>query len=64
MGGDDLTDAIAEAFGVSFEEAEKLKRDYGYDLRPSSYQPPIAGQAEGQAFTKKELNSIIEKFKL
>ena len=60
MGGDDLTDAIAEAFGVSFEEAEKLKRDYGYDLRPSSYQPPIAGQAEGQAFTKKELNSIIE----
>ena len=30
MGGDDITQEIAFAFDTSFEEAKRLKEDYGY----------------------------------
>jgi cell division protein FtsA len=64
-GGDDLTAAIAEAFGIGLEEAGKLRDQYGYDKRECSYSPAICqgSDAKGPAsFKKEDLNAVIESF--
>jgi cell division protein FtsA len=65
-GGDDLTQDIADAFGIPFEEAEKLKLNCGYDLRETKYQSPLATSVgeDGKStpYFQKDLNSVIEDF--
>ncbi|MCI1245584.1 MAG: hypothetical protein LKG11_06550 [Bacilli bacterium] len=65
-GGDDLTDAIATGMGLSFAEAEKIKRDYGFDERTTSYEAPVAVSADSQGrktkYFQSSLNTVIEDF--
>ena len=67
QGGANLTDFLAAKFGISFEEAENLKRIFGYSTRKSSFLPSIGkGTKEGslleEEFTQKEFNDAIEEF--
>lgn len=41
FGGDDVTDKIVDGLGVSYEEAEALKKKYGYDPRHRLFDAPI-----------------------
>ncbi len=65
-GGDDLTQDIADAFSISFDEAEKLKLKYGYDLRETKYQSPIVSNTgendKPVPYFQKDLNSVIEDY--
>ena len=58
LGGDDLTAEIADAFGIDMAFAEKIKRDYGYDTRAKSLNPPLI--SSGERFYQENLNAIIE----
>lgn len=66
LGGDDLTEAIAESFNVSFADANILKEKYGYDQRKSAFQSPLvrSKDEEGKdaAFYQKDLNAVMESF--
>ena len=65
LGGDDLTEKIAKAFEISFEEAENLKKKYGYDERTFAYPSPIYKKdVEGnkKAFSQTQLNTLIQEF--
>ena len=67
QGGANLTEFLASKFGISFEEAEKLKRIFGYATRKSSFLPPIGkGVKEGslleEEFTQKEFNAALEEY--
>jgi cell division protein FtsA len=65
-GGDDLTRAIAEAFSVSYEDAELLKDKYGYDPRISNYQMPLIKSKDDDGkptvYYQNNLNAVIENF--
>ena len=66
-GGDDLTEAIAEAFGISVEDAESLKVDHGYDTRVLSYRPPLIKGIDKESgapknYYQKDLNEVIEEY--
>lgn len=60
QGGDNLTDAIAEKFGISFEQADTLKRKYGYCDRQLHYDPPTF-RKDGEVYRQKDLNDVIEE---
>ena len=67
QGGANLTDFLASRFGISFEEAENLKRIFGYSERESAFLPPIGkGIKEGslleEEFTQKDFNEALEEF--
>jgi len=66
QGGDDLTAAIAEAFGVSLEDAALLKEKYGYDPRISKYQMPLIKSKDDDGkptvYYQNNLNAVIENF--
>ena len=67
LGGHDLSDFIASKFGISFAEAENIKKIYGYSERKSSYNPPLGkGIKEGslleEGFSQIDLNKAIEEF--
>lgn len=48
IGGNDITSAIASAFNVSFEEAEKLKRERGFAPTGNPQRDGKAGEIIGQ----------------
>ena len=62
-GANSLTKKIEESFHLSHEEAEKLKRERGYDERRISYNPPIChvedetGQSKN--YLQQDLNQVI-----
>ncbi len=67
QGGNSLSEFLAAKFGISFEEAENLKRIFGYSCRESGYLPAIGkGIKEGslleEEFTQKEFNKAIEEY--
>ncbi|MCR5348291.1 MAG: hypothetical protein K6E59_01620 [Bacilli bacterium] len=63
-GGDDLTEAIATAFGCTFATAEKLKVEYGFRQKLRDYEPPLPLGEDNLAeeFDQVHLNGVIESF--
>ncbi len=65
-GGDDLTEAIASAFYLTFEEAERLKVDYGYAPTKGDYDEPLGEYADGDGNKKEihqeDLNEAIKSY--
>jgi cell division protein FtsA len=64
-GGDDLTEAIASAMGLSFQAASDLKKGYGHEDRVTKYEAPIAISATETGKTKyyqKSLNAVVENY--
>ncbi|MCR5491214.1 MAG: rod shape-determining protein [Bacilli bacterium] len=65
-GGRDLTEEIADGFGVSFEEAERVKIRYGYEPKKMKFNPPVVEGRDGadrtSPFFQKDLNNVITAF--
>ncbi len=65
-GSDDLTEKIASAFSLTFEEAERLKTNFGYAPSNGDYKEPLLVYVdeEGQKRTinQEDLNKVIEDF--
>ncbi len=65
-GGNDLTEAIASKFEISYEEAEKLKIDYGYIESAESFSKPLISitKEDGSkiSYYQKDLNEVISQF--
>lgn len=67
LGGDALTELIANEFGIPLEKAEELKTKIGYDNRPFLYRPALAkgvdpiNGADKKVF-QKDLNKVIESY--
>ncbi len=67
QGGASLSEFLSSKLGIPFEEAEKLKRIFGYSSRESSYLPSIGkGVREGslleEEFTQREFNAALEEY--
>jgi cell division protein FtsA len=67
QGGDNLTNSIALALGISFDEAEILKKDYGYDERVTGYKSPLAETIDKTTgkrtrYYQADLNNAIASF--
>ena len=65
LGGDDLTEKIAKAFDISFEEAETLKKKFGYDERTFAYPSPIFKKdvdGNKKTISQTQLNTLISEF--
>ncbi len=67
QGGANLTEFLSSKFGIPFEEAENLKRIFGYSSRKSTFLPPLGkGTKEGslleEEFTQKEFNEALEEY--
>ncbi|MCQ2794528.1 MAG: hypothetical protein MJ207_04200 [Bacilli bacterium] len=66
MGGRLLTHDIANAFSIKLEEAEKLKRRYGYTTRKLSFNPVVietpneAGETE--TYHLSDLNELMKAY--
>lgn len=63
LGGDDITNAIKDQFGVDEAEAEKIKMLYGYDKRELTFDPVVCKTIDDgvkKNHTVKELNALIE----
>jgi cell division protein FtsA len=65
-GGDNLSDAIASAFNIPFDDANRLKERYGYDLREPKFQTPLLKSKDefGKvvSYYQKDLNKVIETY--
>ncbi|MCR5078837.1 MAG: rod shape-determining protein, partial [Bacilli bacterium] len=65
-GGDDLTTLIAERFGISFEDAENLKVNYGYHEVNMRYKPilikGIDENGNPKNYYQNDLNAVIKEF--
>ena len=66
-GGASLTESLSKRLGVGLEEAEKLKRTFGYVEKTSGYLPPLGkGAKEGslleEEFNQKDLNAALEEY--
>ncbi len=63
-GGDDLTEAIASSYNLTFEMAERLKKDYGYAPTKGDYDEPLLQYVDldghKQNAYQKDLNEIIK----
>lgn len=66
IGSNNLTNEIATAFNIDVKEAEKLKRQYGYDTRDLSFAPTIinAVGADGneRLYNANDLNKVIKTY--
>ena len=66
MGGETLTNVIRNKFGISFEDAERLKINFGYDMRELKFDPIILKTTDEYdqeiSFKLSELNSIVKDF--
>ena len=65
LGGDDLSSKIAKAFDIPLEDAEELKKKYGFDERTFPYPSPIyKKEIDGKkiTITQTQLNSVISEF--
>jgi len=62
-GGDNITQAIADKFNVTFKEAENYKKIYGIDERDMHFRAPVCSEDRGEDGTihyyKEDLNEII-----
>ena len=59
-GGETITERIIECFNINENEAEKIKKIFGYDTREMKFAYPIAiDSVDGKKHYGKELNSII-----
>lgn len=64
-GGEDLTNLIAEELNLPFDEAEKIKRRYGYEHRDLTFYPTIAKSVVAdleKEYTTNHLNVIVKRF--
>ncbi len=66
-GGASLSEHIAKKLGIGFEEADSLKRTFGYAENCGGYLPALGkGTKEGslleESFNRKDLNSAIEDY--
>lgn len=65
-GGDDMTEAIASAFSIPFEEAELLKKSHGYDERKLAYKLPLVTSTDevGKkiSYFQEDLNNVIVSY--
>ena len=57
-GGENITERIVECFNINENEAEKVKKLYGYDTREMKFAYPICKSGDKEHFGK-ELNEII-----
>ncbi len=55
-----LTEALSKAFGISYEEAESVKRTYGYSLRQTEFKAPIITNKMGKSFYQDDINRVIK----
>lgn len=67
LGGDDLTECIANRLGLEKAASEELKKVYGYDSRPFLYSPAIAQGASPEnglpsKITQAALNGAMEEY--
>lgn len=65
LGGDDLTNKIAQAFEIPLEDAEMLKKKFGYDERTFAYPTPIYKKdIDGvkKTISQNQLNTVITEF--
>lgn len=66
IGSDDLTETIASKFHLSFEDAERLKIDYGLNLRDDDYSCPliVVKEEDGSRheINQKDLNEVINQW--
>ncbi len=66
-GGSELSEHISKQLGIPFDEAESLKRTFGYVEKRGGYEPSLGkGTKEGslleESFTQKDLNASIEDY--
>ena len=65
-GGEDLTEAIANTFHVSYEDAQALKHNHGYSTRSLSYKPVLINGTDDSGFPKSyyqdDLNAVIRSY--
>lgn len=62
FGGDNLTQKIVEAFGIPYEIAEQIKKEYGLDKRERGFERPLF-QGESSSSIKiyqKNLNGVLQ----
>lgn len=65
IGSDDLTEKIAKEFIINRNEAERLKKVYGNDLKKSNFNPPIisiATEDRVRQFKGEDLNNVVNQF--
>lgn len=66
IGSNNLTNDIANAFNIDFKEAEKLKRQYGYDTRTLSFAPTIVSavgtDGNEHLYNVNDLNKVIKNY--
>ena len=66
LGGRDLTEDIATAFGIEFEEAERLKVRYGYREEQRQWNPAICKSTDEAGkvteYFQKDLNAVITDY--
>lgn len=65
LGGAKITEIIAEKFHTAFDEAEKIKRIYGYTETINSFNPVIFSsffENQKKSYTITDLNNIIEDY--
>lgn len=60
-GMNNLTEEIAKSFEISYEEAERVKKTYGYYLRKSKFNAPIVSNGRND-FYQIDLNSVIKRW--
>jgi len=65
MGGDDITQEIAFAFDTSFEEAKRLKEDYGYAkssaIKDEQFVEFVQANKESHQLSNLQLSEVIEE---
>ncbi len=63
LGGYDVTKDIANNFEISMENAENLKKIYGFDTRENEFNPPIievkSDDGSIKKFNKNDLNEVV-----
>ncbi|MBQ7995002.1 MAG: hypothetical protein IJ247_02135 [Bacilli bacterium] len=66
IGGVNLTNDIALAFGIKMIDAEKIKKTYGYNDRITVFETPLVSYMDksGQKidFYQRQLNQVIENY--
>lgn len=60
VGMNSLTEALAKAFSISLDKAEEIKKTYGYSLRKTKFETPIAKNAQGETFRQEDLNNVLK----
>lgn len=62
LGGHQLTDTIAQKFGLTYQEAEVLKKTYGYDINPIKTLFNLNPNSSGIKITIRDLAGVIKEY--